>query len=208
MPEARRNLPGRKLRIAIAGESAHPSGMDAPPPIPPPASQPVPPRLPPRTSGSATASLALGILSLLGISILIVPPILAVVFGHVSLSKCKQDPGLRGRGVALAGLITGYVSLAIFPLLAAMAIPAFVRVRMASQDMAVLNNARQLAAAADQYYLEANVTSASHRQLVGPTNYVRALNTVAGERYPAHYTQGVTITITGVAGARTITYAP
>ena len=35
-----------------------------------------------------------------------------------------------------------------------------------------------------------------------------AVNTVAGETYPAAYTQGVTITISGVAGARTVTYAP
>jgi type IV pilus assembly protein PilA len=44
--------------------------------------------------------------------------------------------------------------------------------------------------------------------LVGATNYVKALNTVASESYPLAYTQGITITIDGVAGARTITYAP
>jgi type IV pilus assembly protein PilA len=43
---------------------------------------------------------------------------------------------------------------------------------------------------------------------VGATNYVKAINTVAGESYPAGYTQGVTITIGAVAGARTVTYAP
>ena len=42
----------------------------------------------------------------------------------------------------------------------------------------------------------------------GATNYVKAINTVAGETYPTGYTQGETITISGVAGARTITYAP
>jgi type IV pilus assembly protein PilA len=31
---------------------------------------------------------------------------------------------------------------------------------------------------------------------------------VASETYPTNYTQGITITISGVAGARTITYAP
>ncbi len=30
----------------------------------------------------------------------------------------------------------------------------------------------------------------------------------ASETYPVAYTQGITITITGVASARTITYAP
>jgi type IV pilus assembly protein PilA len=31
---------------------------------------------------------------------------------------------------------------------------------------------------------------------------------VANEAYPAGFSQGTTITITGVAGVRTITYAP
>jgi type IV pilus assembly protein PilA len=44
--------------------------------------------------------------------------------------------------------------------------------------------------------------------LVGANAYVKAVNTVAGETYPAGFTQGQAITIAGVAGARTITYAP
>jgi type IV pilus assembly protein PilA len=65
-----------------------------------------------------------------------------------------------------------------------------------------------MAAAADQNYLENGATSADPSSLIGATNYVKALNTVAGEAYPTGYTQGVTITISGVANARTITYAP
>jgi len=44
--------------------------------------------------------------------------------------------------------------------------------------------------------------------LVGSSNYVKLLSTVAAETYPDFYTQAVTITITGVGGSRTITYAP
>ena len=105
-------------------------------------------------------------------------------------------------------LVEIMIVVVIIGLLAAMAIPAFQKVRVASQDKAVLNNARQMAAAADQYYLENGTTSALSTALVGATNYVKALNTVASETYPAGYTQGITITITGVANARTITYAP
>jgi type IV pilus assembly protein PilA len=89
-----------------------------------------------------------------------------------------------------------------------MAIPAFQKVRTSSQDKAVLNNARQLAAAADQYFLENGVSSVSQGSLVGATNYVKALNLVANESYPAAFTQGQTITVSGIAGQRTITYAP
>jgi type IV pilus assembly protein PilA len=105
-------------------------------------------------------------------------------------------------------LVEIMIVVVIIGLLAAMAIPAFQKVRVASQDKAVLNNARQMAAAADQYYLENGATTAAPTSLIGATNYVKALNTVAGETYPVNYTQGVTITISGVANARTITYAP
>ena len=105
-------------------------------------------------------------------------------------------------------LVEIMIVVVIIGLLAAMAIPAFQKVRKASQDKTVLNNARQLSAAADQYYLENGVSTVTLSNLVGTSNYVKALNLVANETYPGGFTQGVTLTIAGVAGARTITYAP
>ncbi len=100
------------------------------------------------------------------------------------------------------------IVVVIIGLLASMAIPAFQKVRTSSQDKTVLNNARQLAAAADQYFLENGVSSVSRGNLIGATNYIRALNLVANETYPAGFTQGQTVTVSGIAGARTVTYAP
>ena len=100
------------------------------------------------------------------------------------------------------------IVVVIIGLLAAMAIPAFQKVRQSSQDKAVLNNARQLSAAADPYFLENGVTTVASISLIGATNYIKAVNSVARETYPTNYTQGITITISGLAGARTITYAP
>jgi type IV pilus assembly protein PilA len=105
-------------------------------------------------------------------------------------------------------LVEIMIVVVIIGLLAAMAIPAFQKVRTSSQDKAVLNNARQLSAGADQYYLENGVSTVTLTDLLGPTSYVKALNTVANETYPATFTQGVTVTIQSVAGTRTITYAP
>ena len=105
-------------------------------------------------------------------------------------------------------LVEIMIVVVIIGLLAAMAIPAFQKVRQASQDKAVLNNARQLSGAADQYYLEYGGSAVPVGNLIGATNYVKALNTVASETYPLFYTQGITITISGVAQLRTITYSP
>ena len=105
-------------------------------------------------------------------------------------------------------LVEIMIVVVIIGLLAAMAIPAFQKVRSASQDKTVLNNARQLSAAADQYYLENGVSTVTIGNLIGSTNYVKALNLVANETYPQAFTQGVAISIIGVAGVRTITYAP
>lgn len=94
----------------------------------------------------------------------------------------KQD-------VALAAMYNP-VSLG---LVAAMAIPAFQKVRQSSQQKAVLNNLRMLSSAADEYYLEKGVTTATYDDLVGPgpNKYIRQLPSVAGEDYrTVHLEQG------------------
>ena len=92
--------------------------------------------------------------------------------------------------------------------LAGLAIMGIHNLNRQAIDKEVLCHIPQLAAAADQYFLENGVSIVSYANLVGATNYVKALNPVAHESYPAYYTQGMTITVTGVAGLRTITYAP
>ena len=105
-------------------------------------------------------------------------------------------------------LVEIMIVVVIIGLLAAMAIPAFQKVRQASQDKAVLNNARQISGAADQYFLEYGGSTVNLSMLLGPSNYVKSLSTVAGETYPTLFTTGVAITIDGVANMRTITYSP
>jgi hypothetical protein len=68
-------------------------------------------------------------------------------------------------------------------LMAAMAIPAFQKVREASQDKAVLNNLVSLDAAANDFYMINGVSSATYSDLVGPDKLVKELHPVAGEDY-------------------------
>ena len=100
------------------------------------------------------------------------------------------------------------IVVVIIGLLCALAIPGFQKVRTASQDKAVLNNARQLASAAEQYFHEFGEEFVSFSDLVGPTNYVKVFAIIANESYPAGFTQGEAVTVLGVGGTRTITYAP
>ena len=50
---------------------------------------------------------------------LMIPSILAVVFGGIGLQRVRRDPGVGGRGKAIAGLVLGLVALASMALLIA-----------------------------------------------------------------------------------------
>lgn len=58
-------------------------------------------------------------------------------------------------------LVEIMIVVVIIGLLAAMAIPAFQKVRTASQNKTVANNMRQLGAAADQFFLENGTNQAA-----------------------------------------------
>src|SRR5471032_267215 len=100
---------------------------------------------------------------------------------HTSFVRGSDQKVPVHRGFTLVEIM---IVVVIIGMLAAMAIPGFQKVRNSSQDKAVLNNARQLAAASDQYFMENGVSSVNQSVLVGATNYVKSLNTVANETYP------------------------
>ena len=105
-------------------------------------------------------------------------------------------------------LVEIMIVVVIIGLLAAMAIPAFQKVRASSQDKAVLNNLRQLSSAADQYFLEKGAASCNSTDLVGTNSsqYIKQIQTVANETYSATINQGQGVSAAGVASARTITF--
>ena len=61
---------------------------------------------PPGTNGLAIASFVLSLLTLCGVGSL-----LGVIFGHLSLGQIKREHQ-RGRGLAIAGLVLGYLGMA------------------------------------------------------------------------------------------------
>lgn len=96
-----------------------------------------------RTSGKAVASLILSFFSLF-----FIPGVIAVVLGHMAYSEIKKSAGqLKGQGVALAGLILGYLGIAAIPFLliiAAIAIPNLLRARTAANEASAVGSLRTL----------------------------------------------------------------
>lgn len=124
---------------------------------------PVPPSLP---ASAATAqpgalsvwSLVLGIVSLLCFGPLAGIP--AIITGHMARSRSNND------GKALAGLILGYISIALLPIYAAIALPAFQVARTRAIETACLNNIRQLEGAKELYAADTGKPAASLEDLV------------------------------------------
>ena len=103
-------------------------------------------------------------------------------------------------------LVEIMIVVVIIGLLAAMAVPAFQKVRETSQEKAVLNNLRQLAAGADQHFLENGATSAALTDIVGADKYVKALNIVGGETYTFPITNTQTQLTATPSSGNAVTY--
>jgi hypothetical protein len=102
--------------------------------------------VPTQTSGKAIASLVLGFFSFFPLT-----AIIGVILGHLSLSDIRKSAGrLGGKGLAIAGLVMGYLGLAAIPfilIIAAIAIPNLLRARMAANEASAVSGIRILDAA-------------------------------------------------------------
>ena len=90
--------------------------------------------------------------------------------GHLSLSDIRRSAGrLGGRGMAIAGLVRGYLGLAVLPILiiAAIAIPNLLRSRMAANEASAVGSLRTLNTACEAYATEYRSFPPSLRNL-GP----------------------------------------
>jgi type IV pilus assembly protein PilA len=102
------------------------------------------------SSGQATASLVFGILSVTCFGILAGIP--AVILGHIAKSNIRKSNGrLTGDGKATAGLIMGYISIAMIPIVMAIAIPSLLRARIEANHSAGIATLRTINAAQTTY---------------------------------------------------------
>jgi hypothetical protein len=119
----------------------------------------------PKTSVMAVWSLVLGIIALLLLLVCIGPlfAIPGVICAHLAYSRIKHSGGtLGGQGIALAGLITNYVSIGmsifLVPMMLAIAIPNFIKARDTSMQNACINHLRQIDGAKNEWALEKGKT--------------------------------------------------
>ena len=107
----------------------------------------------PQTDGKAIGSLVCGIASVTILSILAGIP--AIILGHIARSDIRKSGGrLKGERLALAGLIMGYISLAIIPLIliiAAIAIPGLIRSRQIEHEAAAVTTLWKINTAEETY---------------------------------------------------------
>lgn len=112
-----------------------------------------------RTAGLAIGSLICGCFSLIPI-IGLLPSLPAIILGIIALTKIsKNKETMKGNGLAIAGIVMGSLSLILLPivgLIAAIAIPNFLRAKISANEALAKSTIKVLSTAADTYRVSNN----------------------------------------------------
>jgi len=110
--------------------------------------------------------MVLGVLSIL---LSVFAGIPAVIFGHLSRASIRRSMGqLKGDGMAMAGLITGYISLFLLPFVAGIvfvAVPNVFRTKIVANESSVISTLKTIHVSAASYQVEHDEYPASLQEL-------------------------------------------
>ena len=97
-----------------------------------------------KTNPLAITSFVLGLVSLV-LCLLALTGIPAVIFGHIARRQMRRSPVPQGgAGLAMTGLILGYLSLAFTLVLPAMLLPALAKAKQRAQSVQCSNHMKQI----------------------------------------------------------------
>ena len=103
----------------------------------------------PKTSGKAIGSLICGFFAWT-----LPAAVAAIVLGHISRSEIRKSAGrLKGAGLAMTGLVFGYIGVSLIPILigAAIIIPNLLRSRIAANEASAVGSIRTIVTAQTTY---------------------------------------------------------
>lgn len=110
------------------------------------------PGTPLKTSALAVWSLVLGILGLFTC----LPAVPALLLGIIGLVKIRPENGLKGKGMAAAGVAMGSIAIILAPLVATLSMPAYSQVVEKARMTQSVNNVKQLVTAMRLYAFDHN----------------------------------------------------
>lgn len=110
------------------------------------------PGTPLRTSALAVWSLVLGILGLFTC----LPAVPALLLGIIGLVKIRPENGLKGKGMAAAGVAMGSIAIILAPLVATLSMPAYTVAVEKARQTSSMHNVKQLITAMRLYAFDHN----------------------------------------------------
>lgn len=157
---------------------------------------PLQPQTPPKTSGLAITSLVLGLLSFVGSCITGIP---AIICGHVAHSKIKKSGGTQGgSGLALTGLILGYIMTLASPIILGLAVPVAMKSLNRANEITELNELKGLKMTLDLYASDFD------------GNYPASLTELSSDYFndPTEFDTYTTVNLNGKGQMGTVNYVP
>ena len=154
-------------------------------------------------NGAASASLMLGILSFAGLVVFAAIP--AIFLGHRALSKIRKSPvSMRGRPLAVIGIVLGYLNIVLSIMLVAIAIPSLPWLHIPANEAAAIRHLRTLTSSQTCYAPTGNDSYAPDFASLTTARWTNQPACLSGNWYDGVQKDGYIFTMKGVDNGQNI----